>query len=172
MGPDINRWRWGEEESDLMNHQQLNRVIAEVKKSCEQAGLRLTTKRQRVLEVLLRSGKPLSAYEIVASYDETFNEPIPPMSVYRILDFLASRKFLHKLSSANKYVACAHIVEGCTDEINQFLICGACEAATEISIKASIMQELQKLVKKAGYTLAQSQLELQCLCNRCLANKA
>ena len=97
---------------------------------------------------------------------------MPTMSVYRILEFLEAEGLAHKLSSANKYVACSHIACGQVHDIPQFLICGECQSATEIAISKNIIGELGKLVGKAGYRLTNSQLELQCLCNNCSASTA
>ena len=150
-----------------MKEQQIGVIINKAKDSCERSGVRLTEKRKRILEILLVAGLPLSAYEIADAYNKTFDESIPAMTVYRILDFLETEHLLHKLSSTNKYVSCSHISNGCKHDIPQFLICGKCQSTKEISISKSVMDELEKIVIKAGYTLTQSQLELRVLCNSC-----
>jgi len=155
-----------------MNKQQLNRVIGKAQEICARSGGRLTEKRKDILQVLLVSDTPLSAYEITDTYNKAAEKSIPTMSVYRILEFLEIENLVHKLSSANKYVACSHIASGHEHEIPQFLICGECQSAIEIAISKSIIDELGKLVGEAGYTLTHSQLELQCLCNNCSANMA
>jgi Fur family zinc uptake transcriptional regulator len=155
-----------------MNKQQLNRVIDKAKEVCAHSGGRLTEKRRGVLEVLLVSSIPLSAYAITDAYNKVSEKSIPPMSVYRMLEFLEAEDLVHKLSSTNKYVACSHITCGHAHEIPQFLICGECQSAKEIAISKNIIDELAKLVGKTGYTLTHSQLELQCLCNNCSASTA
>ena len=153
-----------------MNKQQLNRVINKAKEVCALSGGRLTEKRRGILEVLLVSGTPLSAYEITDAYNKASEKPMPTMSVYRILEFLAAKDLVHKLSSTNKYVACSHITCAHAHEIPQFLICGECQSVKEIAISKNIIDELGKLVSQAGYRLTHSQLELQCLCNNCSAS--
>jgi len=155
-----------------MNKQQLNGIIDTAKDVCARSGGRLTEKRRGVLEVLLVSSIPLSAYEITDAYNKVSEKPMPAMSVYRILEFLEAENLVHKLSSTNKYVACSHITCDHAHEIPQFLICGECQSVKEITISKSTIGELGKLVGKAGYTLAHSQLELQCLCNNCSASTA
>ncbi len=157
------------EQAFHMNKQQLSRIIDEAKDVCARSGARLTEKRKRILELLLISNTPLSAYEITDTYNQSSEESMPPMSVYRILEFLEAEGLAHKLSSTNKYVACSHIRCGHRHEISQFLICGECQSAKEITISKSTIDELGNLVGKAGYTLTHSQLELQCLCNDCAA---
>lgn len=155
-----------------MNKQQLRRVIDQAKQVCAFSGGRLTEKRSGVLEVLLSCGTPLSAYEITDAYNKSFEKPMPTMSVYRILEFLEAEDLVHKLSTTNKYVACSHITCSHPHEVPQFLICSQCKSVKEISISKSIVDELGKLVEKAGYTLTQPQLELECRCNNCSAKMA
>ena len=150
-----------------MNKQQLNPIIDKAQDICARSGGRLTEKRKRVLELLLVSNRPLSAYEITDAYNRGAEKPMPAMSVYRILDFLETQDLVHKLSSTNKYVACSHISCGHGHQISQFLICGKCQSAKEIAISERIIDELGKLLSKAGYALTNPQLELQCLCNDC-----
>ena len=155
-----------------MNTQQLSHIICKAKDICTRSGGRLTDKRKHVLECLLKSNTPLSAYEITDAYNKVSDKSMPTMSVYRILEFLEAEGLVHKLNSANKYVACSHILEGCSQEITQFLICGKCQSTKEIAVSKGIIDELGKLVGKVGYTLASSQLELQCFCNDCSASTA
>ncbi|MFT5082875.1 MAG: Fur family zinc uptake transcriptional regulator [Lentisphaeria bacterium] len=155
-----------------MKKQQLNSIMDKAQHICAHSGGRLTEKRKRILELLLISSTPLSAYEVADAYNKTAEASMPPMSVYRILDFLESEQLVHKLSSANKYVACSHIACSHAHEIPQFLMCGKCQSVKEIAISKSIIDELDQQVTGAGYKLMNSQLELQCLCDNCLARAA
>ena len=123
--------------------------------------------RKLILEVLIRSNTPLSAYEIADQFNKFAEQAMQPMSAYRILDFLVSENLVHKLSSANKYVACSHIACSHAHEVPQFLICRKCHKVKEIGIKKSIVEDLRESVSTAGYTLMNSQLELDCLCEEC-----
>ena len=152
-----------------MNRQKLDSTIKKAEQVCERTGSRLTDKRRDILEILLSSENPLSAYDISDAYNKKAEKPMPTMSVYRILDFLEAEHLVHKLSSTNKYVACSHIDCGHQYEIPQFLICAECETTSEVAVSTIIYEELNKLVSKAGYTLGNSKLELQCLCNKCSA---
>lgn len=151
-----------------MEKQKLNKVIDKAQDICAKSGARLTEKRQKILELLLLSNKPLSAYEVADRYNKDAEATMPPMSVYRILDFLESEELVHKLVSANKYIACSHIACCHIHEVPQFLICNNCQKVKEISISRSIFDELDKQVASSGYKLMHSQLELQCLCDSCM----
>lgn len=155
-----------------MKKQQLNKIMGKAQDICAHSGGRLTEKRKRILELLLHSKIPLSAYEVADSYNRSSETSIPVMSVYRILEFLETELLAHKLTSANKYVACSHIACNHAHEVPQFLICGKCQNVKEIAISKTVIDELDKQVVNAGYKLMNSQLELQCLCEPCLANAA
>lgn len=155
-----------------MKKQNLKKIMGKAEDMCAHSGVRLTEKRKRILELLLVSKTPLSAYEVADAYNKGSDNNMPAMSVYRILDFLEAEQLVHKLSSANKYVACSHIACDHAHEIPQFLICGNCQNVKEIAISKSIIDELDKQVASAGYKLLNSQLELQCLCESCMVNAA
>jgi Fur family zinc uptake transcriptional regulator len=152
--------------------QKLNNIMNKAQDICSQSGGRLTEKRKRILQLLLVSNTPQSAYEVADAYNKSAEASMPAMSVYRILNFLESEQLVHKLSSANKYVACSHIACSHAHEIPQFLICGRCQNVKEIAIAKRIIDELDLQVSGAGYKLMNSQLELQCLCDNCLASAA
>tara|TARA_B110000444_G_scaffold30904_1_gene26166 strand:- start:1244 stop:1705 length:462 start_codon:yes stop_codon:yes gene_type:complete len=142
-------------------------VIKQAEQQCKANGVRLTPKRKQILTGLLYSHTGLSAYELVDYYKVTHGDPIPPMSVYRILDFLQEQRLVHKLNLANKYVACAHITCGHDHGTQQFLICGKCERVEEISVPQKTIKAIQLSVEKAGFELVSRQLEMNCLCQNC-----
>ncbi|HVK99756.1 MAG TPA: transcriptional repressor [Dongiaceae bacterium] len=154
-----------------MNAKQLQKALDRAEQNCRATGARLTEKRKHILQLLLQSGTPLSAYELASQYHETLGETIPAMSVYRMLDFLVEETLAHKLNSTNKYIACAHITCDHEHEVPQFLICDRCQSVKEIGISHTIINALDASVKKAGYVLTQPQIELHCLCKAC-ANAA
>ncbi len=97
---------------------------------------------------------------------------MPAMSVYRILDFLQDQKLVHKLNLANKYVACSHITCSHAHAVPQFLICGECQQVEEVSLARSTMNALNRSVEEAGYQLTTPQLEMNCICMKCLGQGA
>lgn len=131
------------------------------------AGLRLTAKRRQVLSGLLHSPTALSAYELVDFCHQLFGVVIPVMSVYRILNFLEAERLVHRLNLANKYVACAHISCEHSHGAQQFLICGKCSKVAEISLAPGMVAEVRSAVAAKGFTLASTQLELDCICASC-----
>ncbi len=145
----------------------ITKILNKAEANCSAHGARLTDKRKRVLTGLLESPKPLSAYELIEHWQKKYGESIPPMSVYRILDFLEQENLVHKLHLANKYIACAHISCDHAHEVPQFLICDNCGNVKEIGIKKTLINTLKRNVEESGYTLKSPQLELHCLCEEC-----
>ena len=146
-------------------------AIDHAENSCKSRGVKLTNKRRQVLSGLLQSNKAKSAYELADYCRDEFGEKLPPMSVYRILEFLQEERLVHKLNLANKYIACAHITCDHDHGISQFLICDNCQTVKEITVKKSTINTLKRSVEDAGFDLLSPQMELNCLCHDC-KNKA
>ncbi|MGL6162500.1 MULTISPECIES: Fur family transcriptional regulator [unclassified Microbulbifer] len=155
-----------------MKASELKQTLGKAEQSCRASGARLTEKRRNILAILLRAKTPLSAYEIADQYSRDYDESIPAMSVYRMLDFLAAENLAHKLNSENKYLACGHIACDHRHETPQFLICSRCNKVREIGIKPEVIAALRDTVEGSGYRLLTSQLELDCLCEDCARSAA
>ena len=150
----------------------IDQILENAEASCVATGARLTVKRKRILTGLLKSEKAQSAYELIDYMQKEFGESLPPTTVYRILDFLASENLVHKLHLANKYVACSHISCDHAHEVPQFLICDECGNVKEIGIKKTLINTLRRNVENSGYLLKSPQLELHCLCQDCAHHAA
>ena len=143
-------------------------IIKRAEKQCASRGTRLTKKRKYVLTGLLESDKALSAYELIAVCKEKYDEDIPAMSVYRILDFLQGEHLVHKLNTASKYASCANIEDDKVGCYSQFLICRSCSKVKEVGLKPAMMAELQAAVQDTSFKLVNPQLEMNCLCEDCV----
>ncbi len=155
--------------------QDISQTLQQAEANCDAHGVRLTTKRKRVLACLLESGRAQSAYELIDSVKQTYGDNMQPTTMYRMLDFLVSENLVHKLQLANKYVACSHITCdtcGHSHSVPQFLICNTCNRVDEVRIDSELIEQLTKNVDRAGYTLMSPQVELHCLCGDCAATAA
>lgn len=150
----------------------IDTIIEHAEQNCKSHGSRLTTKRKQVLSLLAQTNKALSAYDLIDLFVKENGEKIPAMSVYRILDFLEAEHLVHKLKLANKYIACSHITCKHEHGVPQFLICSVCNAVKEITVNKSTINELNQSVEQAGFKLVSPQLEINCICNDCLATAA
>ena len=142
-------------------------ILDYAESNCRAHGAKLTIKRKQVLSGLIDTRRALSAYELVDYCKEQYGESLPPMSVYRILDFLQQENLVHKLDLANKYIACAHITCNHDHGVPQFLICGTCQRVDEITVDKSVIDTLKATIENAGFMLASPQLEMNCLCKQC-----
>ena len=150
----------------------VDRIIGHAERQCKAHGTRLTVKRKNVLAGLVQSNKALSAYELIDFCKQQFGDSMPAMSIYRILEFLEDEHLVHKLSLANKYVACAHISCSHAHAVPQFLICRQCSKVKEIDLRSATIDELRSSVDDAGFKLISTQLEMNCLCEGCVAQAA
>ena len=146
-------------------------ILKRAEQLCADHGGKLTTKRRQVLAGLLDSEKALSAYDLADYCRDRLGSHLLPMSIYRILEFLQSEGLVHRLNTANKYVACAHIACNHKHEVPQFLICTECDTVKEVGITKSLIRGISNAVESVGFNLMSNQIELECLCRDC-ANDA
>lgn len=145
----------------------IDKIIQQAERSCRDSGVRLTSKRKQILEVLLQAGGPRSAYEIADLYRQQTMENIPVMSVYRMLDFLMQNDLVHKLTSNNKFIACAHIACSHSHQAPQFLICDKCQQVREIGVDEQLITALEESIEDNQFHLNSPQLELHGVCKSC-----
>ena len=148
----------------------LSDIIKLAEEHCQHKGIRLTKKRKLILLALLQTKKAISAYELVDYCKAYLNEVISVMSVYRILDFLQDQGMAHRLSLANKYIACSHINCETQHGLSQFLICDQCQHVEEVNIEQSTLNNLNIAIKKNGFHLTSPQLEINGICDNCFSN--
>ncbi|MEE8394023.1 MAG: transcriptional repressor [Rhodospirillales bacterium] len=130
---------------------------------CRDRGARLTALRRRVLELVWSGHRPLGAYEILDILRLERASAAPP-TVYRALDFLLDLGLVHRIESMNAYVGC------CSPETNhggQFLICGACGSAAELTDKR-IDEAIGQSAAEIGFSVVRRTIEVEGLCPHCL----
>ena len=140
---------------------ELRAALAEAETRCAQADERLTGPRRRVLELLLASGAPVKAYDLIGAYGEA-GEAAKPPTVYRALEFLERLGFAHRLESLNAYVACRRAG---TSHAAAFLICDCCGATREFEPEVSVAVERGARAK--GYAVEAVTLEAHGRCPAC-----
>lgn len=136
-------------------------TAAEVR--CAGVGERLTPPRRRVLEMLLGSGQPTKAYDLIAAYGVD-GEAAKPPTVYRALEFLERTGMAHRIASLSAYVACAR---GEDAHAAAFLICDCCGDTQEIDPPGG--DELTARADDTGFRLERVTIEAHGLCGACVA---
>lgn len=136
-------------------------ALGEAEARCERRGERMTAPRRRVLELLLTSGEPVKAYDLIAAYGDDGQAAKPP-TVYRALEFLERQGLAHRIASISAYVACSH---GDRTHAAAFLICDCCGAAVEVSPPPAA--GLNEPAALYGYALERVTIEGHGLCADC-----
>jgi Fur family zinc uptake transcriptional regulator len=130
-------------------------------------GLRFTTQRRQVLEALLESHVPASAYDVIDRIAGA-GKRLAPISVYRALDFLTAHNFAHRIESKNAYVACDRGAE-CEPGATLFLICDNCGRAGEAASEA-LGTLVNAETRRRDFLPRLRVLEIRGLCARCRAD--
>jgi Fur family zinc uptake transcriptional regulator len=140
-------------------------ALGHAEQICAREGLRLTPQRRRILEALLESHVPASAYDIIERLAEIDGKRHAPISVYRALDFLVEHNFAHRIASKSAYVACDRGAE-CAPGATLFLICDNCGAAGEANSN-SLGRIVSDETRKHAFLPRLRVLEIRGLCARC-----
>ena len=147
------------------HHHDAAGIVREVETASRERGLRLTTLRHEVLNLIARARKPVKAYDLLESLRDSHAGAAPP-TVYRALDFLLEHGFIHKLESINAFVYCQH-----PSESHQvpFLICDVCESATELCDDGAVAGLIEKRAGTLGFRAKAQTLEVHGVCKSCRA---
>lgn len=129
---------------------------------CESRGRRLTPIRRKVLEILLRQGRSVKAYELLELIRGVQAGAAPP-TVYRALDFLVEEGLVHRLDAINAWTAC-HDAGGEPHDL--LVVCTHCGSVAELS-DPSLTRRLAETVAHAGFRLSGHETELRGLCSAC-----
>lgn len=149
----------------------LAEALRDAETLCDRTGQRLTAPRRRVLELLLSSGGPVKAYDLMAAFGGE-GGPAKPPTVYRALEFLERQGFAHRIESLNAYVACRRAGEGEGEGLHgaAFLICDCCGTAREAPAPA--LADVERLSAEAGFSVRSLVMEARGLCAACQAESA
>jgi Fur family zinc uptake transcriptional regulator len=175
MGNNEGRMQHGEPHHD--HDHQVCRVSAldRAERECRDRGLRLTAQRRLVLDVMLDSHAPVTAYEIMDRIAVKAQHRPSPISVYRALDFLTANGFVHRIESRNAFLACSseHSVPptGGRPPALLFMLCEACGAASEAE-SADLSALIGDLAAGSDFAVTASVLEVKGLCAACRASGA
>lgn len=131
-------------------------------KVCKENDVRFTPIRQRILELIWQSHKPILAYDILKTLRKEKENTEPP-TVYRGLDFLLDQKLIHKIESKNAYVGCSYTNQ---PHIGQFLICSSCDQFIEID-SARINQTILDEADRCGFKIDHQTVEIAGYCPKC-----
>ena len=144
-----------------------DRVVRVAQAICRRRGVRLTSQREKVLDVLAQSHRPMGAYEIIDTMAEDGKRPAP-ITVYRALDFLVQQGLAHRIESRNAFVACM-AGEAAHDTV-VFLICRECGNVGE-AIAEGVGTEIDRVAKDSGFTPDLTVVEIDGQCAHCAGSQ-
>ena len=149
--------------SDEHDHRRcVTTALDDARTLCRERAARLTPVRQRVLEIVWQSHRPLGAYAILEVLAGEGHSPAPP-TVYRALEFLLTHGLVHRLSSLNAFIGCTrpgHPGAG------QFLLCTGCGTVAELN-DPSIERAIERSAETEGFTSQLHTVEISGLCPNC-----
>lgn len=141
-------------------------AVSRARSICGEKGIRLTPLRERVLQLVWNSHRPIGAYEILDVLRSERGGAAPP-TVYRALDFLVANGLVHRIESLNAFVGCADAGHGHGE---QFLICRECGKVVELSDK-SLETAVSAAAKQVGFSIESRIIELRGTCPFCQQNR-
>lgn len=132
----------------------------------KESGLKITKPRQMVVELLEKSSKALSPYEM-KDILENKNIKSDVVTIYRILDVLEQFHLAHKVLASNGYIKCSsENIESKKDFCHHYLVCSKCNSVSEVEGEDLSALE-KKILKEHKFKITSHYLEFSGLCKNC-----
>ncbi|WP_174238916.1 zinc uptake transcriptional repressor Zur [Vibrio taketomensis] len=138
-------------------------LITQIEQICATRGVRLTSQRKQVFQLICASPKASSAYELLEQLKVTEPQAKPP-TVYRALDFLLEQGFIHRVESTNSFIQCCSC--NAHKHYSHLLICDKCSNVIELQ-DDSLVALLASNAEKHGFTITNHVLESHGICQSC-----
>ena len=138
-------------------------LVTQIEEICAARGVRLTSQRKRVFELICASPKASSAYELLEDLKQTEPQAKPP-TVYRALDFLLEQGFIHRVESTNSYIQCGSC--NAHKHHSHMLICDKCGNVIEL-LDDSLVALLVNNAEEHGFTITNHVIESHGVCKNC-----
>lgn len=133
---------------------------------CVNQNIKLTALRKDVLSILLSKQVPMGAYDILEKLKKKRPNAEPP-TVYRVLDFLADAKLVHRIESQNAYVCCTQLGNILSEHKAVLLFCKQCQQSFEVR-ENDILLAIKKIAKKHAFAVDDALIEMKGICQTCL----
>ena len=140
-----------------------NLLIEKIETLCKKRGIKLTTQRRTVLDIMLTANKAMSAYDLLDLLKLSEPQAKPP-TIYRALEFLLEQGFIHKVESSNSYIICPHFQD--PEHISILFICDKCQQIIE-KHSQDIEHQFKQLAQQRDFLIKHSVLEIHGFCQQC-----
>ena len=137
-------------------------ILKKALQYCLENNHKFTRPREKVLQIIASSEKPIKAYDILDELSKLIINPKPP-TAYRAITFWRKHNFIHRIESLNAYSACqaGHFHQG-----SQFMICDECGKVIESHV-CKLPKSFIDTTKTKMFTPTKWNLEINGVCNEC-----
>jgi Fur family zinc uptake transcriptional regulator len=142
--------------------------ISLIQTLCDNNDVKLTPLREDILNILLVTKYPITAYEILAKLKKVRSNAEPP-TVYRVLDFLVENKIVHRIESENKYICCSHSSKGHHHSV--LFYCKDCHKTNEY-IDDYVSKSIKQFSQRHEIITDDEVVELRGVCQTCITKHA
>lgn len=140
----------------------MQHALQAAEKVCKDKGVRLTSIRKRILELICTSHKAMGAYNLLDLYKQE-DLKAKPVTIYRALNFLMDVGLVHKIESLNAFIGC---LQSEKQHQTAIFICDNCKNAYEIDA-SSVYENLFTLSQSLQFKPQKLTIELRGLCVNC-----
>lgn len=130
---------------------------------CAGRGVRFTPLRRMALEVLLESGGPVGAYDLLEALGQRLGRHLAPATAYRALNFLLEQGFVSRIETRNAFVPSTHPEDRGT---GAFFLYDDCGATVELDL-GGFGDALSEQAEAMGFQVGRRVIELQGTCASC-----
>lgn len=148
---------------EQISNAELDRALAHAKDLCRTQKKSMTAQREAVYRLLLRAGRPIGAYELMAQMGAENAKLVAPPTVYRALEFLQELGLVSRIESSNEFLPCSHPGE---PHDCMFLVCGCCGVAHEIDGSA-FSHVVDEKARSVGFAPERCVVEIRGRCQDC-----
>ena len=116
-----------------MTEKNISERVKRARMIVERSGERFTPLREHVLELIIKDGRAIKAYDLLDQLKPEVGSPKPP-TIYRALEFLSRHGLIHRVEALNAFIACDHSHHHDGNEhhhLAEFFICENCSGVEE-----------------------------------------
>jgi len=126
---------------------------------------RYTSKRKALVEVFIRSKRPMTLPEVIAA-----NASLAQSSVYRNLATLESAGVIHRIVTGDDH-ARFELAEAISGHHHHHLICSLCGSIEDFTlpprVESAVAREFAGVAERRGFTTSAHQMDLIGRCTDC-----
>jgi len=140
-------------------------MLERARRWCNQRGAHLTEHRARILKLLMRQRRPLTAYALLSLLEKLRHRTVSPVTIYRALEFLVRQGLVARLARRNAYLACEHVGHA---HAHLVFICTGCAMPYECADRTT-ERRVAEAARQIGFVPSPMTIEIDGLRDDCRA---